>query len=96
MKERLKNFFNRHKSKLAAVFIGAVAAMSMAIVAGAEETDTMSAVIANAGTQIQGSLSDLVQAVVPVVLSVFGVGLVIFGIMWLVRTVKKVFTKSAN
>lgn len=101
----IKNLLSKVKSKsklLIGSLTGALAAAVMSVAAFAEggATDTaaptMGGVIKQAGDSFQGSIGELVTAVVPVILGAFGVALIIFGVMWLIKTVKKVFTKSSN
>lgn len=101
----IKNLLSKVKSK-SKIFVGsltaAIAGAVMSVGAFAEgATDTaaaptMGGVISQAGESFQGSIGELVTAVVPVILGAFGVALIIFGVMWLIKTVKKVFTKSSN
>lgn len=101
-----KKFFSKVKSK-GKLYLGvlgaSVAAAVMSVGAFAEgesaavsTAPTMSGVISQAGDSFQSSIGELVTAVVPVILGAFGVALIIFGVMWLIKTVKKVFTKSSN
>lgn len=101
----IKNLLSKVKSKsklLIGSLTGALAASVMSVAAFAEggstgsAAPTMSGVIKQAGDSFQGSIGELVTAVVPVILGAFGVALIIFGVMWLIKTVKKVFTKSSN
>lgn len=99
----IKNFLSKVKSKsklLVGSLTGALAAAVMSVAAFADEgaaaAPTMGGVIKQAGDSFQGSIGELVTAVVPVILGAFGVALIIFGVMWLIKTVKKVFTKSSN
>lgn len=98
-----KKFFSKVKSK-GKLYLGvlgasvAAAVMSVGAFAEGESTTapTMSGVISQAGDSFQSAIGELVTAVVPVILGAFGVALIIFGVMWLIKTVKKVFTKSSN
>lgn len=101
----IKNLLSKVKSKsklLVGSLTGALAAAVMSVAAFAEggatgtAAPTMGGVIKQAGDSFQGSIGELVTAVVPVILGAFGVALIIFGVMWLIKTVKKVFTKSSN
>lgn len=102
----IKNLLSKVKSKsklLVGSLTGALAAAVMSVAAFAEDgvtgtaaAPTMGGVIKQAGDSFQGSIGELVTAVVPVILGAFGVALIIFGVMWLIKTVKKVFTKSSN
>lgn len=100
----IKNLLSKVKSKsklLVGSLTGALAAAVMSVAAFAEggatgTAPTMGGVISQAGESFQGSIGELVTAVVPVILGAFGVALIIFGVMWLIKTVKKVFTKSSN
>lgn len=98
----IMNFLSKVKSKsklVAGCVTGALAAAVLSVAAFAEDAasaPTMGGVISQAGESFQGSIGELVTAVVPVILGAFGVALIIFGVMWLIKTVKKVFTKSSN
>lgn len=98
----MSKFLSKLKSKakyLALTAVSAISCVALAVCAGAEgeaTAPTMSSVIADAGASFQSSIGELVTAVVPVILGAFGIALIIFGVMWLIKTVKKVFTKSSN
>lgn len=80
----------------------AIATMSMAAiacVASASETGTTvdtDAVMKQAGDQLTNQFSSLVSTVIPVILGILGSGLVIFGIIKLVKLAKKIFGNVAG
>lgn len=96
-------FLRKMKSKAKYVALAAVSAIScvaLTAFAGAEEltsnAPTMSDTISTAGNTLTSQLGDLVTAVIPVLMSAVGVALIIFGVLWIIRTVKKIFTKTSN
>ena len=93
----IKNLLSKVKSKSKLLVGSLTGALAAAAEGGATGTaPTMGGVIKQAGDSFQDSIGELVTAVVPVILGAFGVALIIFGVMWLIKTVKKVFTKSSN
>ena len=56
----------------------------------------MKSMLAEAGNQLQKSLSDLVMTLIPVVLGILGSALVIFGVFALVKLGKRIFGKVAG
>ncbi len=99
MKNKFKSILKRGKALVVAAAIAVTSAMTAAV-ACAEETATegsqMSTVLADAGEQITSQFSDLVATVVPVLIGIIGTGLVIFGIIALVKLAKKIFGKVAG
>ena len=57
---------------------------------------SMKTMIQDAGVTLTNSLNDLVQTMIPVIMGVLGSGLVIFGILALIKLIKKVFGKVAS
>lgn len=100
MLKKVKKFFGKCKA-LAVSAVAAVSACAMAAVAfaadtsGAASVDTTS-MLQEAGGQLTTQFNSLVAAVIPVILGILGSGLVIFGIMALIRLAKKVFGKVAG
>lgn len=105
MIKKIKSFVSKIGRRGKALICGAVALASscaMAAVASAEDAtsgaasvDTTS-MLTEAGNQLSSQFNSLVSAVIPVVLGILGSGLVIFGIMALIRLAKKVFGKVAG
>lgn len=56
----------------------------------------MSKTLSDAGTQMTGLFGTLVTTLIPVILGILGTGLVIFGIMQLIKLAKKTFGKVAG
>ena len=103
MLDNVKKFFSRAKGRvraLSVVVISAVSAAATSAIASAADTsgsapDTTS-MLQDAGNQLTTQFNSLVSAVIPVILGILGSGLVIFGIMALIRLAKKVFGKVAG
>lgn len=102
MKNKIKGFFKRTKTVVAAAAIACMTALT-SVVACAETGEAagagssmMGTVIADAGEQITNQFSDLVMTIVPVIIGILGVGLVIFGIFALIKLAKKIFGKVAG
>lgn len=83
--------------------LATVTTAAMAVCACAAETDVsgsdtldMATVMQNAGDSLVANFNSLIQTLIPVVLGILGGGLVIFGLMALIRLGKKVFTKVAS
>lgn len=88
-------FFKNLKKKIAAVALSAVAAIScMAMAVCAEETS--SGVLDTVTTSMTTQLTELVSKAGVAIAGVVGVGLVIFGIKWLVGVIKSFFKKLAS
>lgn len=104
MKNKFKSILKRSKALIAAAAIAVTSAMTAAVACAEEAvtegaTDTgsqMSTVLADAGEQITGQFSDLVATIIPVLIGIIGTGLVIFGIVALVKLAKKIFGKVAG
>ena len=100
MLKKAKKVFGKCK----AFILGAVATVSSCIisaVASAAETgggtsvDTTS-MMTEAGNQLTTQFSGMVSTIIPVVLGILGTGLVIFGIIKLVKLAKKIFGSVAG
>lgn len=96
--EKIKAFAKRGK----AVICAAVAAASSAVVAvcasaeTAEAGNNMETMMQSAGDQLTSQFGSLVSTLIPVILGILGSGLVIFGIIALIKLAKKVFGKVAG
>mgnify|MGYP003252289072 CR=1 FL=1 len=96
--EKIKKIGKRCK---VAVIAGAVAVSSalVSVCASAATTEAgadMSKTLSDAGTQMTGLFGTLVTTLIPVILGILGTGLVIFGIMQLIKLAKKTFGKVAG
>lgn len=94
---KVKELANRGKAALVAAAV-AVSSAAVAVCASAEGADpsAMETMLSDAGTQLTTQFNSLVSTVVPVILGILGSGLVIFGIMALIKLAKKVFGKVAG
>ncbi|MBP1543242.1 MAG: hypothetical protein J6A16_04020 [Oscillospiraceae bacterium] len=99
MKNRIKALFKRGKAVLAAAVIAVTSAMTAAVACAEDAVEggsNMSAMLSDAGDQITTQFTDLVGTIVPVIIGIMGTGLVIFGIIALVKLAKKIFGKVAG
>ena len=100
MFKKIKKVFGKCKAfVVGAVATASVAAMS-ALASAADTSEAtgldMETLMNQAGISLQNSLMSLVKTMIPVILGVMSTGLVIFGIMALIRLIKKVFGKVAG
>ena len=105
MLKNLKSFASKIGRKGKALICCAITVVSsciMSVVASAEEVTStatgldMEALMTEAGTSLQNSLTGLVKTMIPVILGIAGSGLVVFGIIALIRLAKKIFGKVAG
>ena len=101
MLDRVKSFFGRMSRKAkycAAMMSAAIGTAIMSVVASAEDgTPTnMQTVITDAGSQLKTEFGNLVSTVVPVLIGIAVTGLVIYGVIYLFRMAKKLFSKAAG
>lgn len=98
MRNKLKSIFKRGKAFIAAAAIAVTSAMTAVVAcadeaeAATESTDLMQA----AGDTLMSTFEGLISTMIPVVMGILSSGLVIFGIMALIKLGKKVFTKVAG
>lgn len=99
MKNKIKAILKRGKAFIAAAAIALTSAMTAVVACadGADEavesgTDLMQV----AGDTLISTFEGLISTMIPVVMGILSSGLVIFGIMALVKLGKKVFTKVAG
>lgn len=97
--EKIKKIGKRCK----AVLMGAAVAISGAMVsvcASAASTEAsgidMQKALSDAGDQMTSQFGSLVSTLIPVIIGILGGGLVIFGIMQLIKLAKKTFGKVAG
>ena len=97
--EKIKKIGKRCK----AVLMGAAVAISGAMVsvcASAASTEAsgidMQKALSDAGDQMTSQFGSLVSTLIPVIIGILGGGLVIFGIMQLIKLSKKTFGKVAG
>lgn len=102
MKNRIKAILKRGKALIAAAAIAVTSAMTAAVACAEEATEgattgsDMSTMLTSAGDQLTTQFTDLVGTIVPVIIGIMGAGLVIFGIIMLVKLAKKIFGKVAG
>ncbi len=94
----LKKIFNKAKamfaSAIAAVSVGAMTVAASA--ADATSSADTNSIMKEAGDQLTAQFSGIVSTVIPVILGILGSGLVIFGIIKLVKLAKKIFGNVAG
>lgn len=81
---------------VAAVAAVSTAAISVCASAATAEASNMETMMQSAGDQLTAQFGSLVTTLIPVILGILGSGLVIFGIMALIKLAKKVFGKVAG
>lgn len=103
IKAKIKAIAKRGKA-LICTAAAAVSTAAIAVCASAETAEgaasssslDMATVLANAGESLMGSFNTLVTTLIPTILGILGGGIVIFGIMALIRLAKKTFGKVAG
>lgn len=95
--EKLRKLGKKGKLAVCTAF-AAMSTAALSVCASAAETDVsdkldMATVMQDAGDILINSFNSLIQTMIPIVLGILGGGLVIFGLMALIRLGKKVFTK---
>lgn len=100
MLKKVKKVFGKCK-RLLAVAVAAVSSCAIAAVASAADTSSTTSVdttsmMTEAGNQLTSQFSGMVSTIIPVVLGILGAGLVIFGIIKLVKLAKKIFGSVAG
>lgn len=98
--EKLKKLGKKTKAALC-MAMATVGTAAITVCANAAETTeetapTMKSMLSDAGTTLTTSFNDLIQTLIPVVMGIVGSGLVLFGIIALVKFAKKVFGKVAG
>lgn len=101
MLKKVKKVIGKCKRVLA-VAVAAVSSFAIAAVASAADTSGASTTVdttsmmTEAGNQLTSQFSSMVSTIIPVVLGILGTGLVIFGIIKLVKLAKKIFGSVAG
>ena len=97
--EKLKKIGKRCKAAVVAAAV-AVSGAVVSVCASAATTEAsgvdMAKVLGDAGTQMTAQFGTLVSTLVPVIIGILTAGLVIFGIMQLIKLAKKTFGKVAG
>ena len=100
MFKKVKKVFGKCKAFVVGA-IATVSACAISAVASAADTsgsatvDTTS-MMSEAGNQLTSQFSSMVTTIIPVILGILGTGLVIFGIIKLVKLAKKIFGSVAG
>ena len=86
------------KGKIAiSTSIATMSMAAMACVASAAETSETNTdlvtVLGNAGDQMVSSFGDMVTTMIPVAMNILGTGLVIYGVIYLIKFGKQIFGK---
>lgn len=95
---KVKSLAKRGKAAVVAAF-AAVSTAAISVCASAATTEAssnMETMMQSAGDQLTAQFGSLVTTLIPVILGILGSGLVIFGIMALIKLAKKVFGKVAG
>ncbi len=98
--EKLKKIGKRCKvvvATAAAAVVGVVSSVcASAATAEASNGVDMAKTLSEAGTQMTNQFGTLVATLIPVIIGILTAGLVIFGIMQLIKLAKKTFGKVAG
>lgn len=93
MFDKVKKYARKGIAKCMGVALAAVSAVSMlALSAFAEDTGVIDTVT----TSLQTQLTELVTKAGVAIAAIVGIGLVIFGVKWMVGVLKGFFTKLAK
>ncbi len=100
MFEKVKKIGKRCKAVVMAAAVAVVGAVS-SVCASAATVEASSGIdmgktLADAGTQMTAQFGTLVSTLIPVIIGILTAGLVIFGIMQLIKLAKKTFGKVAG
>ncbi len=97
--DKIKKIGKRCKAVIMASAVAITGAM-VSVCASAATTEAsavdMAKVLGDAGTQMTAQFGTLVSTLVPVIIGILTAGLVIFGIMQLIKLAKKTFGKVAG
>lgn len=106
MFEKIKSFASKGRNKVKEMFVTAIVAVSAcamsvaAFAADSGETATAApdttSMMTEAGNQLTSQFSGMVTTIIPVILGILGTGLVIFGIIKLVKLAKRIFGSVAG
>lgn len=97
--EKLKKIGKRCKAAVVACAV-AVSGVITSVCASAASTEAngvnMEQALTEAGNQMTSQFGSLVTTLIPVIIGILGAGLVIFGILQLIKLAKKTFGKVAG
>ena len=97
--EKLKKIGKRCKVAVVAAVV-AVSTAAMGVCSSAATTEAngvnMEQALSEAGNQMTSQFGSLVTTLIPVIIGILGAGLVIFGILQLIKLAKKTFGKVAG
>lgn len=100
MFEKVKKIGKRCKAVVMAAAVAVVGAVSSVCASAATVEASagidMGKTLADAGTQMTAQFCVLVSTLIPVIIGILTAGLVIFGIMQLIKLAKKTFSKVAG
>lgn len=102
MLEMIKKFFKRNLRKVGAAVVGAFAASLCVVSAFAADAtegssgSNMSSIVNTAGTTLSEEFSNLVTALVPVLIGIALVGLGLYAVIYLFKMAKKFFAQAAG
>ncbi len=103
MLEKIKGIVGKCRKKVVAVLSGTLAAIScLGVSAFAAEGETpstggsqMSEIIGTAGSSLSAEFSNLVTALIPVLIGIAMVGLGLYAVIYLFKMAKKFFANAA-
>ena len=100
MLEKIKKFIKRNVKRVGVAVVGAFATSLCAVSAFAAETEegssNMASIINSAGTTLTAEFSNLVTALVPLLIGIALVGLGLYAVIYLFKMAKKFFAQAAG
>lgn len=100
MLEKIKGFFKSVRKKVGVALIGVCATSLLAVSAFAadstESGSNMAGIVNSAGASLSTEFSNLVTALVPVLIGIAMVGLGLYAVIYLFKMAKKFFAQAAG
>ena len=98
MKNKFKSILKRGKALIAAAAIAVTSAMTAAVACAEEATEVteQTDLLKTAGDTLISTFEGLIATMIPVIMGILASGIVIFGIIALIKLSKKIFGKVAG
>ena len=98
MKNKFKSILKRGKALIAAAAIAVTSAMTAAVACAEEATEVteQTDLLKTAGDTLISTFEGLIATMIPVIMGILASGIVIFGIIALIKLAKKIFGKVAG
>lgn len=101
MFQKIKKAFSKKVKRLAVAFMAAlttsaVLAIGAFAVDSTESPSNMASIVSSAGTSLSAEFSNLVTALIPVLIGIAMVGLGLYAVIYLFKMAKQFFAKAAS